>query len=285
MNDFPLVSIRLLCFNQKNYICRAIDSVLYQQTDFKFELIIGDDLSTDGTLEIALKYESHYPNIIKVLKRKQNNIYIKNRLKYGRLYNFSDTLYNCKGKYIALLDGDDYWINSLKLKKQVSVLDTYKNISLCHHEMCVIDDIGKVVENTLKRWNVRNHIMTFSDALKQPIAFTSSAMFLNNKDIIRKFGYFSRWSESGDWCLWVLLCLYGDAFFINEPLGIYQKDVGIGKQINKLKYLKGRIPFLIKLLLNTQSNGRKNKIFKTINSNIVQILKLMMRKSYIEIEN
>ena len=121
----PLVSVCLHTYNHADFIQEAIDSVLMQETNFSFEVIIGDDASTDGTSEIIDRYHREYPSKIKVLRSNENlGKYTGN----GRL-NLIRELRACRGKYIALLEGDDYWLNPLKLQKQVDCIEL--NSSLC----------------------------------------------------------------------------------------------------------------------------------------------------------
>ena len=111
------VSCHIITFNQKNYISQCIDGVLMQQTNFPIEIIIGDDNSTDGTIEILLDYQKKYPEIIKLNLRTAKGTGIPGK------ENFLTTLQMCKGEYISLCDGDDYWTDQLKLQKHVDFLE------------------------------------------------------------------------------------------------------------------------------------------------------------------
>jgi glycosyltransferase involved in cell wall biosynthesis len=123
----PLVSILCPTYNHELYIADAIDGFLMQKTDFDFEIIIHDDASTDKTSEIAKSYESKYPG-------KFNNIYqIENQFSKD-IMSVSRILFKAaKGKYIALCEGDDYWTDSNKLKKQIDVLEQNPNITAVFH--------------------------------------------------------------------------------------------------------------------------------------------------------
>lgn len=108
------VSICIFSYNYEQFIAQAIDSVLSQQTTFPLEIIIGDDCSTDGTPAILKQYQQRYPDVIKLLLNDHNQ---------GGTRNWVRTISQCQGKYIALLDGDDYFIDPLKLKKQFDMLE------------------------------------------------------------------------------------------------------------------------------------------------------------------
>lgn len=118
----PLVSVCVITYNHKQYIAQALDSILAQKTNFDFEIVIGEDLSTDNTLAICKDYATRYPQIVRVLDSVQN---------LGVVPNFIRTANACRGKYMAVLEGDDYWIDDLKLQKQADILEYDAQITLC----------------------------------------------------------------------------------------------------------------------------------------------------------
>ena len=134
------VSIRLMTYNHADYIKQAMDGIMMQKTDFVFEVVIGDDFSTDHTLDIIETYTSTDKIIIKILNRQIGDDYWKKRQEYGRLYNFINIVENCSGEYIALLDGDDYWIDPLKLQKQVEYLDKHLDVGLLHTDNTIFNE-------------------------------------------------------------------------------------------------------------------------------------------------
>jgi glycosyltransferase involved in cell wall biosynthesis len=126
----PLVSIFVQTYQQVNYIEECLISLLNQRTNFEFEILLGDDYSTDGTREICIKYAQHYPSKIKLfLHHRENNILINN-LPTGR-FNYLFNLYSARGKYIALCEGDDYWPDNFKLQKQLDLLINNKEANYC----------------------------------------------------------------------------------------------------------------------------------------------------------
>ncbi len=107
----PVVSVHMMTYNHEAYIAKAIESIMEQKTDFEFELIIGDDASTDKTREICLAYQKQYPDKIRFLWSEENLYKIWGN---DRRIEFA-----CRGEYIAYCEGDDYWMDPLKLQKQV----------------------------------------------------------------------------------------------------------------------------------------------------------------------
>nr|WP_321228535.1 glycosyltransferase [uncultured Psychroserpens sp.] len=135
------LSVRLQCYNQASYLEETLKSVISQKTDFSFEVVIGDDFSTDNSLEVIRNtIETNNNEKIKfiLLDRVKDDNYKLKRIKLGRLYNFTDILSKCKGKYIALLDGDDYWTDPLKLQKQVDCLEKNNNVNICFHRAQIL---------------------------------------------------------------------------------------------------------------------------------------------------
>ncbi len=111
----PVVSVNMITYNHEPYIRQAIEGVLMQQTDFEFELVIGEDCSQDRTREICFEYQRRFPDKIRVLW------WHENVLKLGG--NDRRVTAHCRGKYIALCEGDDYWTDPFKLKKQVTLIE------------------------------------------------------------------------------------------------------------------------------------------------------------------
>lgn len=120
----PLVSVCMITYNHTLWIGQAIEGVLMQKTDFPFELVIGDDNSTDDTIEMIRQYASENQATIQIYHNDKN---------VGFSMNFAQTLNKCRGRYIAICDGDDYWTDPLKLKKQVDFLENNPEKIMCSH--------------------------------------------------------------------------------------------------------------------------------------------------------
>lgn len=112
----PLISVKMITYNHEPYISQAIEGVVKQKTEYPFELIIGEDCSTDGTREIVFDYQRKYPGIIRVITSNKN---------VGMKRNGYRTTKACRGKYVAFCEGDDYWHRLDKLQKQVDYLESH----------------------------------------------------------------------------------------------------------------------------------------------------------------
>lgn len=123
----PVVSVHMITYNHEPYIREAIEGVMMQKTDFEFELVIGEDCSTDRTREICFEYQKKYPDKIRVLWWHKNSY----KFPHPAGGNSRRNLAHCRGEFIAICEGDDYWIDPLKLQKQVDVMRKYPNVGLC----------------------------------------------------------------------------------------------------------------------------------------------------------
>jgi len=136
MKSSPLVSIWMITYNHENYIREAIDSILMQEVDFDYEIVIGEDCSTDGTREILLEYAEQYPEKFKLLLHDKN---------LGLIENMLTTFRACSGTYIATLEGDDFWTDPLKLQKQVDFLEEHEEYSMCYHAIDNVTSDGTYI--------------------------------------------------------------------------------------------------------------------------------------------
>jgi glycosyltransferase involved in cell wall biosynthesis len=125
-----IISVCVQTYQHVNFIRECLDSILMQETNFPFEILLGDDASTDGTREICIEYAQRYPDKIRLfLHDRKNNIAI-NGSPTGR-FNIIYNLFSARGKYIALCEGDDYWTDPKKLQKQVDFLEENEGFNIC----------------------------------------------------------------------------------------------------------------------------------------------------------
>lgn len=130
-----LVSICCTAYNLEKYIGQAIESFLMQKTNFRYEIIIGEDYSSDSTRNIISEYSRKYPDLIEMVISDSN---------VGIIRNYNRILDKAKGKYIAICDGDDYWVDPLKLQKQVDFLESHDDFVICCHYSYLVNETGTV---------------------------------------------------------------------------------------------------------------------------------------------
>ena len=137
------VSVIVLTYNHKPYIRQALDSILEQKTDFSYEILVGDDASTDGTSEIVREYAQRFPKIIRAFVREKN---------LGATRNLYDLFERARGTYIANCEGDDYWCDLNKLQHQVDFLNSHLDYSACTHACRIVDENNIAAKNQTLPW-------------------------------------------------------------------------------------------------------------------------------------
>ena len=138
-----LVDVVMVTYNQEKYIAHAIESVLMQEANFPFRLIIGEDCSKDNTLKICRNYAQKYPDIIKLIDNDTNQ---------GLLNNYKIVFNACTAKYLAILEGDDYWIDVKKLQNQVDYLESHPDVGLVHSNCNLLFELGKLQIGSHKKF-------------------------------------------------------------------------------------------------------------------------------------
>jgi glycosyltransferase involved in cell wall biosynthesis len=212
MTDNPLVSVLMITYNHEKFIAQAIESVLMQHVNFKYEIVIGDDYSTDGTLGILDQYKRTYPDKIHLLLHDHN-------LGHAGKMNFISTLNACRGQYIAILEGDDYWTAPNKLQKQVDFLDTHPACAACFHNVNVLYEDQKQATHPFHLEPLKD-FFSLEDVVLNFFIPTCSTMFRNQLPNPFPEWYYSM--PMGDWPLHILNAEHGNYGYLNEILGVYR---------------------------------------------------------------
>jgi glycosyltransferase involved in cell wall biosynthesis len=211
------VSVVILTYNQKAFIGKAIESALAQETDFDFEILVGDDCSTDGAQEVITSYQNAYPSKVKAVLHSKN-------LGQNGLFNTIETLKLAQGRYIAPMDGDDYWTNTHKLQKQVDFMESHPDFSACFHNSLVTYEDGSASHEL--NTPGQKTVVTIEDLIgEDEIWFmaTSAVMFKNG------LMYYPEWflqSTSGDIPRYVILAKQGPIGYVPGVMSVYRKNRG-----------------------------------------------------------
>lgn len=217
LQNKPLVSILCITYNHKNYIRQCLDGFVMQKTNFDFIAYVGDDCSTDGTTEIVKEYEYKYPNIIKGIYHSKNTNIIGN---------YFDVVNACKSKYVAVCEGDDYWIDEYKLQKQVDFLESNPDYAICFHPVKVVYE-GFDFEKTNEIYPTQKMIKsgtTFELLLKTNFIQTNSVMYrweFNDKKIEE---YFPKDILPGDFYLHLLHAKEGKIKMLIDVMSVYRRN-------------------------------------------------------------
>jgi len=206
----PLVSICTITYNHEKFISDAIDSFLLQETNFSFEIIIGEDCSSDNTKKIIEKYIEKYPNIIKLIMSESN---------VGIQKNFERTLSNCRAEYIAICEGDDYWTNDKKLQIQISQMRKNKDLGISFHLAARLEN------NNLKNPYLKesNKIYTIQEIIQEDFHLVQTNTIMLKKDYLNNLSYELLFkSPVSDVWLRIACSMPNGALFINEIMSVYR---------------------------------------------------------------
>ena len=215
----PSVSALIITYNQEKSIAQAIESALMQQVNFHYEILIGEDCSTDGTRSTVQDYAAKHPGRIRALLHPQN---LGPAHSPGK-NNFVSTLKACRGEYVALLEGDDYWIFPHKLQKQVDFLESHPECAICFHNVMVFWEDGRQPPREMCPAD-QKEISTLEDLLRANFIPTCSVMFRNG--LVREFPGWYYKLRMGDWTPYILLAQYGKIGHINEVMAAYRVHRG-----------------------------------------------------------
>lgn len=200
------LSVCMITYNHGLYVEEALNGIIMQNSDFDIELVIGDDASTDNT--VAIINSITFPPHIKLKKQfRRKNV--------GMLRNFTSTLQECTGRYIALLDGDDYWIDPNKLQRQAGFLDGNPEFSICYHPVNIYNGRSFLDDN--------NNNRDVSD-----IYDLAHGNFMHTCSVVFRSGLFSKFpsefykSTVADYFLHMLNAKYGKIKKIPYIMGVYR---------------------------------------------------------------
>jgi len=214
------VSVCVPTFNHEHYIGQMLEGALMQQTTFPFEIVIGDDASTDKAQQIIKKYADQYPEIIIAYLHPKNQGPSSPREFAGR-NNVLQLLKACKGEYVAMCEGDDYWTDPHKLQKQVDFLDSHPDFSICHHNMLVTYEDGSPSHHFNKE--TQPLISTIDDILQDRWFMATASWMYRNYFLTEDFAAWHSLAAAGDWALSIQLAAKGKIGYLPETMGVYRK--------------------------------------------------------------
>jgi len=240
----PDISICMITYKQEAYIGQAIESILSQRTSFTYQLVIGEDCSPDATRSICEQYAAQYPDKIILLPSRQN---------LGVVPNFMRTLDACTGKYIALCEGDDYWIAADKLQLQVEFLNAHPEYVLVAGRSAYLDYKGNTTVRD-ERINPQQTDFSAADYLLKMFFETATIVYRNDPAFRLPASYKNVFSA--DQYLVLLLTMNGGKIkYLDKDLAVYRYHAGgITKQTNRQTVLKRLFEMLD--MFNEVSGGR-----------------------------
>lgn len=207
------LSVAMITYNHERFIAQAIESVLAQQVGFDYEIVIGEDFSTDGTRAVILELQRRYPGRIVALLRERN---------IGAMRNFAETIAACQGQYVAFLEGDDYWTSVNKLREQVDFLDAHADCALCCHRVKFLDETGCADFDVFPPRAAGQY--TIEDLLKGNFVMTCSTVL--RRDLIGPLPAWFFELKLGDWPLFAMVTRHGKIELMDEIMAAYRVHPG-----------------------------------------------------------
>lgn len=211
MSKSPLASIVVITYNQEKTLSSTLDSLLKQKTSFSYEIVVGEDCSTDGTRKVLSEYAYRYPNVI-------HPIY--NEINKGVLENYISVLSHCKGKYIAACAGDDYWIDEEKLQMQVDVMEQYSNVGVVYTDY-LVDSVATNEqfrrECSDPQENVFSQLLVGCFMSAPTVCFRSELIKHVNFNEFVRLGF-----AMEDYPMWLTFSLYTDFYHIKRYTATYR---------------------------------------------------------------
>jgi len=230
----PKLSVLMITYNQRSTIRQAVESALAQAAAFDMEILCADDASTDGTPEVLREIAAAVGDRLTLINRPR---------RLGAVGNFLATYRQCRGDYVALLEGDDYWIDPHKLSKQVAFLDAHPECSLCFHPVRFLRADGTYAPDA-PRFRDHSRFST-GDLLDNHLISTCSVVCRNER-----FDELDDWAEALpgiDWVFAVRHSLSGPVALLNEPMAVYRCEGGLSASLDPERALRAAIAILERL--------------------------------------
>lgn len=256
----PIVSVLAMTYNHELYIAQALEGILMQKTNFDFDIVVGEDCSTDNTRKIVLEYADKYPGKFKLLLHEHN---------IGAIANQIAVIKSCTGKYIAICEGDDYWTDPLKLQKQVDFLEANNDYSMCYHRVNELFMNGRCLPDIINKSN-KEQTFTIYDLARANFIHTPSVIF--RKDHINKLPNWFNESPVGDYPLHMLNAKYGKIKYLPELMAVYRNlGQGTWSPLTNYERIKKWMLVLKLLLIEFEENAKAsniltNQLLKTYSS-------------------
>ncbi len=215
-----MVSVCITTYNHGKYLAQCLDSILEQETNFNYEIIVGEDNSKDGTRELAIEYANKYPEKIRLFLREDKDKMIIYGKPTGR-FNFMENIRAAKGKYLAFCDGDDYWTSPHKLQKQFDILEENPNYSAVTHQTMIYTAADVELIPFQDSYQEKYRLI---DVIDYKVKFQMASFFVRRSAIKIPFSELFQVSGGGDYVIYFLAALQGPIYLIPEVMNVYRRE-------------------------------------------------------------
>lgn len=255
----PRVSVFMMVYNHESYISDALNGILIQKTNFDFEIVIGEDCSTDGSRRIINEYAQRYPGKFKLLFHPEN---------IGPHKNQEEVLTNCSGEFVAMCEGDDYWTDDLKLNKQVEFLENNPDHNICFHRVDILRN-EKIYEDSKieARFNkINNNPISVTDLLEQGNFMHTPSVVFRNVNLKPPMELI--YSSVGDYLLHIINARSGYIKRLDDVMAVYRDGTGIYSSLNSKQQLKKILIYQACIVSYLKDRDQKEIILNKIISNL-----------------
>ena len=264
----PLVSIILLVYNQSKFLRQALEGLLMQRTSFYYEIIIHDDASIDGSKNIIEEYAMNFPNIINPIYQEENKHSV-----FGINYVFNYAVSKSKGKYIAMCAGDDYWIDPLKLQKQVDILEMNPNLGMIHTKAAKFDQ-EKNDFNGRSGFNVINlEDLLIENSIVALTVCLRKALLLQYYNEVKPHER-PEWPTE-DFPAWAWIIQHSEIGFLNNYTAVYRSRIGslshIENDFKRLTFSEGVYDIVDYYISNSHDIVNQKKVRARHYSNMINM--------------
>ena len=219
------VSVCVITYNHAPFIRECIESIINQTTNFNFEIIIRDDASTDETYSIISDLKVTYPTMINILDSSTN---------LGANRNFIEILKAAQGEYIAICEGDDYWLNKNKIQKQSELLERYQNVDLCCHPSYIKNGDKINYRAKVGEYSKKIALIQANEVIGRNAGILSTPSLMFRRTVFNSFPAWFEKAPVGDYFIQVYCALNGGCLYIPEPMSVYRTNA-IGSWSRKTK--------------------------------------------------
>lgn len=273
-NSKPLVSICCFTYNQEKYIQQTLESLLMQRTSFPIEIIVHDDASNDSTKKIIEEYAFNFTQIIKPIFQHENRYSL-----YGINYIFKYVTSNATGKYIAVCAGDDFWIDPLKIQKQVDFLESNPDYGLVHTRAAGFNEAKQAFNGShgfkvlnIEEFLIENTIAAVTVCLRRSLLKEYFEQIRPEKHI--------KWPAE-DFPAWAWFIQRSKIKFIDDYTAVYRSHMGSISQIKddfkRLNFEEGIYSIVDFYLAGNKNFKNQSKIRARYYSNMIKLYFLNRR--------
>jgi glycosyltransferase involved in cell wall biosynthesis len=265
-NTLPIISIWVLTYNHAKYIKECLIGIFSQKTNLNYEVLIGDDCSSDKTYEIINEISSTQKHPITIIRSKKNLWDVSGTVLAYKLFSIA------RGKYVALCEGDDFWTDQNKLEKQVDYLDSNPHCSFCFTDFQA--ERNKTLQELHPNFKKENQFIGINFA-DQVASIAQTCTWLVRRECIQNLPDWVTSAYTADWCMQVHFSKFGKGGYIPETTAVYRiHENGVWSKLSPFDGWRKNLKFYKTAMEQFKEKSSKNLLKNRIRSTIIDALEL-----------